>query len=142
MFTCNAYVCVCDKLQEWVVLWQKVIIFTLNVYIFKKRTVKIKEKRKCRRYVRVNLYLFYAVVTGHDILESYYTHFKESGKSFSVPLWVASLLFPFPRGNSPLQHQSTGGLSEIRRQWRCQCKSQIHFASVIFINLPVELFNF
>ena len=43
-------VCVCFNLHEWV-LWQQVMVFTLNVFIFKNRIAKIKEKRKHRRYV-------------------------------------------------------------------------------------------
>ena len=47
-------VCVYVKRQEWFLL-QRVMVFTLNIYISKNGTTKIKEKRKRRYYVGMDL---------------------------------------------------------------------------------------
>ena len=46
LFTCKVGVRVFVKYHEWV-QWQQVMVFTLNVCIFKQRTAKVKEK--CKR---------------------------------------------------------------------------------------------
>ena len=50
----TSIVCVCVKPQDWV-LWHSVMVFTLNVSIFKNGAAKIKGKRKRRRYVWTSL---------------------------------------------------------------------------------------
>ena len=54
LFTRNARVCICIKCQEWG-QWQQAMMFTLNMCIFKKWTMKTTEKRKGRRYVQMYL---------------------------------------------------------------------------------------
>ena len=39
-----------SNFQEWA-LWQQLMVFTLNIFIFKYEVAKIKEKLKCRCYV-------------------------------------------------------------------------------------------
>ena len=45
LFARNVCICVCVKRQEWV-LWQQVMVFTLDVCIFKNVMAKIKGKRR------------------------------------------------------------------------------------------------
>ena len=66
LFTCN--VCFCVKLPIGWVLTQQVIVFTLDFYIFKNRTAKIKEKLQTQT-LRVNL----PKVTGFSDLTDIYT---------------------------------------------------------------------
>ena len=56
LFIRNVWVCFCITLQEWF-LRQQVMVFTLNVCIFKNCSAKIQEKRKRRRYVWIDLKL-------------------------------------------------------------------------------------
>ena len=53
LFAPNVWVCV--KLQGWV-LWQQVIVSTLNVCIIKNKAAKIKEERKRIRCVLMDFY--------------------------------------------------------------------------------------
>ena len=55
LFTCNVCVCICIERQERV-LWQQVIVFTLNLCVLKIGMEKIKEKCKRR---------FFAITGGH-----------------------------------------------------------------------------
>ena len=45
----------CVKCQDWI-LWQDVVVFTLNACIFKNWMAKLIEKRKRRRYVWIDLH--------------------------------------------------------------------------------------
>ena len=51
----SAYICIDLKCHEWV-LRQQVMVFTPNVQIFKNRTAEVKDRRKRRHYMWMDLH--------------------------------------------------------------------------------------